>query len=217
MSPKKRRIILVDDHGVVREGIKRLLERHADIEVVGECHDGREALQQIQKLRPDVVMMDISMPGMSGFEATRSVKQSWPETRVIALTVHEDDAYIREMLEAGAVGYLLKRAPTEELVRAVRVVADGGTYIDPRVADTVVKAMTQPSHSATYATLSLSEREAAVLRAIALGYSNKEIADQLKLSVKTVETYKARAMEKFGLKSRVEIVRLAAQRGWLKV
>src|SRR5215213_5526551 len=211
----RRRILLADDHAVVREGIKRLLERHDDFEVVAECADGSEALHEIERLHPDVVMMDISMLNMSGLEATRAAKESSPETRIIALTVHEDEGYVREMLKGGAAGYLLKRAPTEELVRAVRVVADGGIYIDPRVADNLVKAMIQPGARGTASEPTLSDRETAVLRAIALGYSNKEIGAELKLSVKTVETYKARAMEKMSLKSRVDIVRLAAQRGWL--
>src|SRR5688572_16996695 len=125
----KVRIFLVDDHGVVREGIKRLLDRQPDLEVVGEAGDAQEAAMKLNQLAPDVVMMDETMPGMRGVVATREVKRLCPSTRVLALTVHEDDGYAREFLKAGATGFLLKRAPTDELVRAIRVVASGGTYI----------------------------------------------------------------------------------------
>lgn len=209
------RIFLVEDHGVVREGIKRLLERRPDMEVVGESEDSEQALKRIREVQPDVVMMDISMPGISGIELTRQVRQVCPATKIIALTVHEDEGYIGEMLRQGAVGYLLKRIPTEELALAVRTVADGGTYIDPRVASKVVRVIVKTDNKELSASVDLSEREQYVLRAIAKGHSNKEIAAMLNIGVKTVETYKARAMEKLGLKSRVDIVRTATSRGWL--
>ncbi|HEY1110640.1 MAG TPA: response regulator transcription factor [Opitutaceae bacterium] len=211
----KCRIFLVEDHGVVREGIKRLLERRSDMEVVGESEDGLQALEKIQETQPDVVMMDISLPGSSGIELTQRVRQHCPSTRVIALTVHEDEGYIREILRHGAVGYLLKRIPTEELALAVRTVADGGTYIDPRVASKVVRVIVDANNREPSPSPALSEREERVLQAIAKGHSNKEIAALLNIGVKTVETYKARAMEKLGLKSRVDIVRTATARGWL--
>ena len=210
------RILLVDDHAVVREGLKRLIADQADIEVVGEASDGHEAIEHVKVLRPDVVMMDVSMPHMSGVEATRELKGICPDTRILALTVHEDDAYVREFLKAGAAGYLLKRAPTEELVRAIRAVAGGGLYIDPRVANRPVQTLSQAERPGASTTVELSDREAEVLRLIARGYANKEIAAQLNLSVKTVETYKARSMEKLGLRSRVDIVRIAVERGWLQ-
>lgn len=209
------RIFLVEDHGVVREGIKRLLERRPDMEVVGESEDSEQALKRIREVQPDVVMMDISMPGISGIELTRQVRQVCPATKIIALTVHEDEGYIGEILRQGAVGYLLKRIPTEELALAVRTVADGGTYIDPRVASKVVRVIVKTDNKELSASVDLSEREQYVLRAIAKGHSNKEIAAMLNIGVKTVETYKARAMEKLGLKSRVDIVRTATSRGWL--
>jgi DNA-binding NarL/FixJ family response regulator len=210
------RILLVDDHAVVREGLKRLIAEQPDIEVVGEASDGHEAIEHVKTLRPDVVMMDVSMPRLSGVEATRELKGICPATRILALTVHEDEAYVREFLKAGAAGYLLKRAPTEELVRAIRAVAGGGVYIDPRVTTRLVQMLSQPERASTSTTLDLSERETEVLRLIAQGYANKEIAAQLDLSVKTVETYKARSMEKLGLRSRVDIVRVAVERGWLQ-
>ena len=207
-------ILLVDDHGVVREGIKRLLERQPDFEVVDECANGEQALTRIEQLQPNVVMMDLSMPGLSGLDVTRRAKAAGSSSRIIALTVHEDEGYVREALNAGARGYLLKRTPPELIPQAVKTVNDGGIFIDPAVSDAVVKAIAVPQTSLS-SSPNLSEREAAVLRAIALGYSNKEIAAQLVLSVKTVETYKARAMEKLGLTSRVDIVRYAQQRGWM--
>ncbi len=185
------------------------------MEVVGESEDSEQALKRIREVQPDVVMMDISMPGISGIELTRQVRQVCPATKIIALTVHEDEGYIGEMLRQGAVGYLLKRIPTEELALAVRTVADGGTYIDPRVASKVVRVIVKTDNKELSASVDLSEREQYVLRAIAKGHSNKEIAAMLNIGVKTVETYKARAMEKLGLKSRVDIVRTATSRGWL--
>ena len=214
MSPV--RILLVDDHAVVREGLKRLIAGQPDIEVVGEASDGHEAVENVKVLRPDVVMLDVSMPHMSGVDVTRELKGISPETRVLALTVHEDDAYVREFLKAGAAGYLLKRAPTEELLRAIRSVAGGGLYVDSRVAGRLVQKLSHGDRPGIVPTVELSERETEVLRLIARGYANKEIAAQLDLSVKTVETYKARSMEKLGLRSRVDIVRLAVKRGWLR-
>lgn len=209
------RILLVDDHAVVREGLKRLIAGQSDIEIVGEASDGHEAIAAVSNLQPDVVMMDVSMPGMSGVEATRELLTRCPRTRILALTVHEDEAYAREFLQAGAAGYLLKRAPTDELIRAIRAVAGGQIYVDPRIASRLVSTLIEPQRITTAATVELSDREKEVMRLIALGYANKEIAAQLDLSVKTVETYKSRSMEKLGLRSRVDIVRLAVERGWL--
>ena len=212
----KVRILLVDDHAVVREGLKRLIAGQADLELVGEAADGREAIERVQTLRPDVVMMDVSMPGLGGLDATRELARVWPAARILALTVHEDDAYAREFLKIGAAGYLLKRAPTEELVRAIRAVAGGGFYIDPRIAGRLVNTLIKPATPRPSVTAELSDREAEVLKLIAIGYANKEVAARLGLSVKTVETYKARSMEKLGLRSRVDIVRVAVDRGWLR-
>ena len=212
----KLRIFLVDDHAVVREGLKRLIGSQPDIEVVGEAGDGAEALARIKELCPDVVMMDVSMPGLGGVEATRQLKAICPSMKILALTVHEDDAYTREFLKAGASGYLLKRALTDELLRGIRTVASGKIYLDPRIADRLVNTLIEPERASSPATAELSDREAEVLRLIALGYSNKEIAAQLNISVKTVETYKSRSMEKLGLRSRVDIVRIAVERGWLQ-
>jgi DNA-binding NarL/FixJ family response regulator len=206
------RILLADDHSVVREGLKALILAEPDLELVGEAEDGESAFRETLRLRPDVVVMDISMPKLNGTEATQRLKQDCPEIRVVALTAHEDAAYVRRLLEAGASGYVLKRAAAHVLIDAIRTVAAGGVYLDPSVTGRVVDGyLRQPSGTPR---AEVSEREAEVLRLIAQGYSNKEIAARLEVSVKTVETYKARAMEKLGFGSRVDIVRYAVQQGW---
>ena len=213
---KKLRIFLADDHGVVREGLKRLLELEPDLEVVGEASNGRDAVNHAMLLRPDVIIMDISMPELSGAQASMRLKQSCPDTKVLVLTVHEDKSFLHELLEAGASGYVLKRTATDELINAVRAVASGAVYLDTHVAGNVVQSFVRPRRKDRGPGPDLSDRETRVLRLIAEGYSNKEIAAQLDLSVKTIETYKTRSMEKLDLHSRVEIVRYAADRGWLK-
>jgi DNA-binding NarL/FixJ family response regulator len=209
------RILLADDHGVVREGIKALINAQPGMEVVGEAGDGREALDMAAQLDPDVIVTDVSMPAMNGAQLTVELREKRPGQKVVALTVHEDQAYLRQFLEAGAVGYVLKRAAAAELVQAVRAVAAGGTYLDPSLAGGVIRRFVNRRESPGGEAEELSDREAEVVRLIALGYSNKEIAARLGLSVKTIETYKSRSMEKLGIHSRVEIVRFAARRGWL--
>ena len=211
----KLQILLADDHAVVREGLKRLVDSEADMRVIGEASDGAEAIEKAVQMCPDVVVMDVSMGNVNGAEATRRIRSDCPGTRVLALTVHEDTSYLRELLDAGAAGYVLKRAAADELIRAIRAVASGGVYVDPRIAGKLVNTFGTTRAAPNSAMADLSERETAVLRFIAQGYTNKEIASQLGLSVKTVETYKARSMEKLGLRSRVDIVRTATERGWL--
>lgn len=209
------RVLLADDHAVVREGLKALIEAAPGLEVVGEAADGPTAVDQTARLAPDVLVVDISMPGFGGAEVTARVRAARPGQKVLALTVHEDRGYLRLLLEAGASGYVLKRAAADELVRAIRAVAAGGTYLDPSLAGAVVGAFAKTPPPGGAVTVELSDREGEVLRLIARGYSNKEIAARLDLSVKTVETYKARSAEKLGLRSRVDIVRYATQQGWL--
>jgi DNA-binding NarL/FixJ family response regulator len=209
----KLQVLLADDHAVVRAGLKALIEAEEDMAVVGEAANGREALQLAQDCVPDIVVMDVSMPELSGVAATDQIRQACPATRVLALSFHEETSYLRSLLKAGASGYVLKRSAAETLVHAIRTVAGGAVYLDPALADRLVDVVT---HSIVQPTpVSLSERESEVLRMIALGYSNKEIASQLGVSVKTVETYKARAMQKLGMASRVDIVRYATRLGWL--
>jgi DNA-binding NarL/FixJ family response regulator len=212
----KLRVFLADDHAVVREGLKALVNAHPGMAIVGEAADGRTACELVEQLRPDVAVLDVSMPEMNGSQATERVRRTCPEVKVLALTVHEDRGYLRELLAAGAAGYVLKRSAAEELIRAIRVVAAGGVYLDPSLAGKVVGGFVQRPGSDAAGGAELSEREAAVVRLTALGHGNKEIAAQLEISTKTVETYKARAMEKLGLHSRADLVGYAAERGWLQ-
>lgn len=209
----KLRILLADDHEILREGLKLLVNSQSDLEVVGEAADGQSALELAADLCPDIVVTDVSMPGLGGAEVASQLKRVCPSARVIALTVHEDRAYLRQLLEAGAKGYVLKRSAADELVRAVRIVATGGTYLDPFLAETVAEAMR--GHWADNAAR-LSAREEEVARLIAMGFTNKEIAAQLEIGTKSVETYKARSLEKLGLESRAELVRYALDCGWLE-
>ncbi|MEO2087900.1 MAG: response regulator transcription factor [Gemmataceae bacterium] len=206
------RVLLADDHAVVRAGLKALLDAQPDLSVVGEAADGLTAVELAGQLQPDVAVVDVSMPGLGGGEVTEGIARDYPRVRVVALTAHEESGYVRRLLAAGAAGYVLKRSAADELVRAVRAVAAGEGYLDPGVAGGVVERLRDAPPPAT---AELSERETEVVRLIAHGYSNKEIAAKLGLSVKTVETYKTRSLEKLGLRSRVDIVRYAAGRGWL--
>lgn len=212
----KLRVFLADDHAVVREGLKTLVNAQLDMEVVGEAGDGTSAVRQAQDCRPDVVIMDISMPDLNGVEATAQLKRECPSIKVLALSVHEDTSYLRKLIEAGAVGYVLKRSAADALIQAIRMAFAGGVFIDPLLAAKIVSTIGgSSSRSGEPPSAPLSERETDVVRMIAHGYSNKEIAARLNLSVKTVETYKTRAMEKLKLDSRVAIVRYALQQGWL--
>ena len=212
----KLRIFLADDHAVVREGLKALINAQESMIVVGEAGDGLTACERVALLRPDVVVMDVSMPILTGSQATARLKLECPAVRVLALTVHEDKGYIRQLLAAGAAGYVLKRAASEELIHAIRAVAAGGVYLDPSMAAMVVGGFVRKPTSAGTPGGELSERETEVVQQTAAGYSNKEIAASLELSIKTVETYRARAMEKLGLQSRAGLVRYAVQKGWLQ-
>jgi DNA-binding NarL/FixJ family response regulator len=212
----KIRVLLADDHAIVREGLKFLINSQEDMQVIGEAGDGPSALSLTAELNPDVVVVDVSMPGLNGADVTTQLRNAHPDRKVLVLTVHEEKGYLRLLLEAGASGYVLKRAAAAELVQAIRSVADGRTYLDPALAASVVDEYVHPTVEREASTAELSEREAEVVRLIALGYSNKEIAAQLKVSVKTVETYKTRSMEKLHIRSRVDIVRYAVRRGWLE-
>ena len=214
---EKLRIFLADDHDIVCAGLKTLVNAQPDMEVIGQAHDGEGACRSASEFQPDVIVMDISMPGLNGAQATEQIKRTNPQIKVLALSVHEDTSYLRKLLEANASGYVLKRSAADTLIQAIRIVASGGVYLDPALAGKVVDSFVNkqpPLNNALVA--ALSERETDVVRLTALGYSNKEIATQLNLSVKTVETYKARAMEKLRLNSRVGLVRYAMQQGWLQ-
>lgn len=213
---KKLCIFLAEDQTILRQSLRALIENEPDMHVVGDAGDGVETVRQVKALRPDIVLMDISMPQMDGVQATLAIKRTCPEVRVLALSGHETKSHMRRILHAGASGYVVKRSAAEVLIHALRAVAAEGVYLDPIVATRLVGRSRQAAAPvAAPGGDSLSDREAEVLRCIALGYANKEIASQLDVSVKTVETFKTRAMEKLGLRSRVDIVRHAAGCGWL--
>ena len=210
---------MVDDHPIVLKGLKALVVEQYDMEVIGEASDGRGALLKAKELQPDVMVLDITLPDLNGIQVMERIKEIGPQIKVLILTVHEASGYLRQLFQIGAVGYLLKRTAGEQLVHAIRVVAAGGAYLDPTLAGKIVASLVSHSPKKTNNNDSasrLSDREKEVLRLIALGYSNKEIAGQLGLSAKTIETYKARLIEKLGLNGRAELVRYALNQGWLQ-
>lgn len=210
------RVLLVDDHALLREGVRMLLEKQSDIVVVGEASEGGQALRQAAELLPDIVVMDLSMPAMNGARATEKLRETMPSIKVIALTRHLDQGYLHHAMRAGAKGFVVKKAAADELLTAIRTVAAGELYVDPGLASKLVGAMIQNAPAqATIGLKPLSPREEQVLRLIALGHSNSEIAVQLGISVKTVEYQRSRGMSKLGMRSRVDIVQHAVREGWL--
>ena len=210
MATKRIRILLADDHAVVRQGFKMILSAQPDMEIVGEAGNGREAVELAEQLRPDVVVMDVAMPELNGIEATRRVSSAHPHTRVLALSMHKDSVYVREILRAGARGYLLKDSGAGDLVSAVHALARGEGYLSPAVSDAVLddyrKHVTNPIDL-------LSSREREVLQMLAEGKTNKEIAGVLNLSVYTVDAHRGRIMEKLNVHSINELVRFAVRNG----
>ncbi|MFN8485316.1 MAG: response regulator transcription factor [Anaerolineae bacterium] len=213
----KLRVLLVDDHPVVRLGLRALLESEPDMEVVGEAGNGVEAVSRTQELKPDIVIMDISMPEMDGLEATRRIRALDPDTHVLILTVHAQERYLFPVLKAGAAGYVLKSTVDTELVNAIRIVAQGGAFLYPSatrmVLEDYLNRLQQGEAGDTYEQLSDRERE--VLKLIALGYTAGEIAEKLILSPKSIETYRTRIMQKLNLHSRSALVQYALARGLL--
>jgi len=210
------RILVADDHRLVLAGLKALVQDEPAIEVIGEAMDGQSALRLASELKPDVVVLDLSMPGMNGIRVAQSLRVQVPRCHILILSVHEDRAYLRQLLETGVSGYVLKRSAPEELIAAIRAVAAGGVYLDPAIAEMVVGRGPQPGSVRSIDRLTeLSARETEVLQLAAAGYTNKELSLRLRISVKTIETYKARAMEKLGLDPRAELVRYAIVKGWL--
>ena len=212
----KLRILLADDHETVREGLKTILNAQADMEVIGEAPDGRSAVERTSLLHPDIVIMDVSMPGMNGLRATQAIKETCPTVKVLTLTRHAEEGYLQQLMRAGASGYVLKQSRANEVLQAVRTVASGKTYIDPHLDTTFGKLGGPVPPRSGASRPALSQREEEVLRLVAWGYSNKEIASQLSLSVKTIETHKANAAQKLGLTNRIEIVSFAILQGWLR-
>jgi DNA-binding NarL/FixJ family response regulator len=211
---KTVRLVLADDHKVMREGLRMILDREVDIEVVGEADEGAAAIQLARELRPDVMVMDISMTGLNGVQATEALA-TIPGIRILILTRHAERAYVQRLLTAGASGYVLKQSAADELVRAIRRVVAGQKYLDPAITDQAIGNVTAGNRRAV-SPGRLTRREEDVLRFIALGFLAKEIASRLGISIKTVETHKAKAMIKLGLKDRIDIVRYAMLQGWLQ-
>lgn len=213
----KTRIVLADDHPIVLGGLRNLILAEPDFELVGEATSGLLALRLIKEAQPDLAILDVSMPECNGILVARRLANDGQPVRVLILTFYEDRAYARQAFQAGVRGYVLKRSAAENLIPAIRSVLAGGLYVDPGIADRIFDAAPARHVGSAHpdSALDLSAREAEVLKLLALGHSNKEIATELDVSVKSVETYKSRGAEKLGLKTRAEIVRYAAAQGWL--
>jgi DNA-binding NarL/FixJ family response regulator len=214
---EKIRIVLADDHPIVLDGLRNLIRAEPDFELVGEAASGLSALKIIREQCPDVAVLDISMPELNGIVLSRRLAGEMPALRLLVLTLHEDRAYLNQALEAGVRGYVLKRSAVENLVQAIRAVMVGGLYIDPAIVGRVFesKQVNKRLLARKGVAPALTDREADVLKMAALGFTNKEIASRLDVGVKSIETYKARGLEKLGLKTRAELVRYASGQGWL--
>jgi len=212
------RILLAEDHNTVREGIKMLVNAQPDMQVVGEAADGRAAIAKTRELLPDLLVMDISMPELNGLKATEKLRQEFPELKILTLTRHTDDGYLQQLIKAGVNGYVLKQSAPTELINAIRTVTSGKSYVDSELTHKVLGGYAGRTTGPLRRQGSghISDRESEVLRLIAWGYSNKEIASRLELSVKTVEAHKSNAMRKLNMRSRIEIVRYAILQGWLE-
>jgi two-component system response regulator NreC len=210
--------MIADDHAILRAGLRMLVNAQADMEVVSEAPDGEKAVQTARETKPDVALLDLTMPRVGGMKALQEMARNCRETRVLVLTMHDDPAYLRSELAAGASGYLLKRAVDAELIAAIRAVHRGGIFVDPRLANVLVQDVLKKRSSKAGSTRPaniLSQRELQVLRLVARGYTSTEIAQQIFVGVKTVETYRSRLAEKLGLRTRSDVVRFAVQMGLL--
>ena len=212
----KAKILLVEDHAVLRQGLKALFAEEPDIEIVGEANDGREALRRVSELRPDVVLMDISMPDLNGIEATRQIRRSYPEVKVVVLSMHVNEEYVFQMLQIGAVGYVLKQSDSAELLIAIRAALSGGSFLSPPISRVIIddyvrraKARGQDSDLDL-----LTPREREVLQLLAEGRSNQKIAQQLGISVKTVERHRSNMMNKLSISNKTELIKYALRKGW---
>lgn len=212
------RILLADDHAVLRDGLAALLDARTDMSVIGEAADGAELLTLAEQRQPDLILLDLTMPRLGGLEALPLLRQRVPQARVLILTMHHDEGYLRQALKGGASGYLLKKAADVELIAAIQAVMRGDMYVHPSMTRALLEDVVPPMPATDEKDLwaTLSDREQEVLRLVALGYTSKEIADQLALSVKTVDTYRARGMEKLELRSRAALVRFALANGLLE-
>ena len=214
---EKLKILLAEDHQTVREGIKLLVNAQPDMEVICEVGDGEQAIKEASRLKPDLLVMDISMPTMNGLKATKKLRELLPEIKILTLTRHTDDGYLKQLIGAGANGYVLKQSAPTDLLQAIRTVAAGNAYLDPSLTRKVMGGYVSRAESVRGETKGdLTDREEEVLRLISFGYSNKEIGTRLEVSVKTVEAHKANAMRKLGISSRIDIVRYAILQNWLQ-
>lgn len=215
--PDPIRVLVSDDHTILRSGLKMLLNAETDIEVIGEATTGEEAIRLSGQLRPDLVLMDISMPGMGGIDATAEIKKQYPEIKVLMLTMHENEAYLFRTIKAGGSGYVLKKAADTELIDAIHQVMQGGAFLRPSVTKALVKDYLERVEMGeardSYGTL--TEREREILKLIAAGHTNPEIAKLLVISVRTVETHRAHIMDKLGIHQRSELVKYALRKGLL--
>jgi two-component system response regulator NreC len=213
----KLRVVLADDHQMMLEGLRLLVNSQNDMEVVGEAENGKAAVVLAQELQPDVVVMDISMPEMNGLKATQNLSRMCPNIKILTLTRHTDDGYLQQLLQSGSSGYVLKQSASEELIRAIRLIANGHTYLDPAVTEEVVgNIFAARNLRGSSVGKNLSAREEEVLRLVAWGFLSKEIAVRLQISIKTVDAHKINAMTKLGMNSRIDIVRYALLQGWLQ-
>ena len=211
------RILLAEDHNTVREGIKMLVNAQPDMQVVGEAADGYAAIAKTRELLPDLLVMDISMPELNGLKATEKLRQEFPDLKILTLTRHTDDGYLQQLIKAGVNGYVLKQSAPTELINAIRTVTSGRSYVDSELTQKVLGGYAKVAGPLRgEGTGQISDRESEVIRLIAWGYSNKEIASRLELSVKTIEAHKSNAMRKLGMRSRIDIVRYAILQGWLE-
>jgi DNA-binding NarL/FixJ family response regulator len=210
---RRIKVLLAEDHETVRHGLRLLIDGQEDMRVVGEASDGLGAVERAAELKPHVVVLDIAMPKMNGLESARLLKERSPAAAIVALTRHDDDAYVAELLRAGASAYVLKQSASNELLRAIRAAARGQQYLDPALAARATQG--PPSHIATDRN-PITEREAEVLRLMAVGHTNKEIAERLGLAVKTVEVHKANAARKLGFRGRIDFIKYALLQGWLR-
>ncbi len=217
MTMETIKVLLVDDHTILRDGIKSLLETEDHIKVVGEAVNGEEALQKVEKLSPDVVLMDISMPKMNGIQATSQISEEYPDIKILILTMHDEEGYVQPIFQAGAAGYVVKRTATRELVSAIEGVVEGNTILHPSVTETLL-AEGQGSDSDDGDMYDgLTERELEILTLIAEGLTNQEIADELYISIKTVQAHRANIMDKLGLNDRVALTKYAIRKGLISL
>jgi DNA-binding NarL/FixJ family response regulator len=215
----KATVLLVDDHTVVRQGLKALFADEPDIEIIGEAENGREAMARIEELHPNLVLMDISMPGLNGIEATRQIRQSHPEIKVVVLSMYANEEYVFQVLRAGASGYVLKQADSVEVLAAIRAALSGGSFLSPPISRAVIDDYIRRAEARGWASDLdlLTAREREVLQLLAEGRSNREIAGQLNISIKTVETHRSNMMNKLNVKSKTELVKYALRKGWARL